>query len=208
MSRPRRSSGSWRDRQERDPWVRRARREGYRSRSAFKLAEIAERERLLVPGMVVVDLGAAPGGWSQYVSERLGGKVRIVAVDLLPMDPLPSVEVIQGDFTEDAVFEELAARVGEAGADLVMSDMAPNISGNRAVDQPRSKYLAELALEAAQRRLKPSGSFVCKVVQGEGTDAFVAAVRAAFERVRIVKPRASRPGSREVYVAASGLRGA
>lgn len=188
--------------------MRRARREGYRSRSAFKLAEIAERERLLVPGMVVVDLGAAPGGWSQYVSERLGGKVRIVAVDLLPMDPLPSVEVIQGDFTEDAVFEELAARVGEAGADLVMSDMAPNISGNRAVDQPRSMYLAELALEAAQRLLKPRGSFVCKVFQGEGTDAFVAAVRAAFERVRIVKPRASRPGSREVYVAASGLRGA
>jgi 23S rRNA (uridine2552-2'-O)-methyltransferase len=206
VSRPRRSSGSWHERQERDPWVRKARSQGWRSRSVFKLAEIAEKERLLRPGMLVVDLGAAPGGWSQYVEERLEGRVRIVAVDLLPMEPLPSVEFIQGDFTEEAVLDELVRRVGEAGADLVMSDMAPNISGNRAVDQPRCMYLAELALDAARRLLKPGGSFLCKVFQGEGTEAFVAEARRAFERVRIVKPRASRPASREVYVAALGLR--
>lgn len=206
MSRPRRTSGTWRDRQERDPWVRRARSEGYRSRSAFKLAEIADKERLLKPGMVVVDLGAAPGGWSQYVAERLRGNVRVVAVDVLPMDPLPSVEFIQGDFTEEPVLGELLARVGEGGADLVMSDMAPNISGNRAVDQPRSMYLAELALAAARQLLKERGSFVCKVFQGEGTEAFVADARTVFERVRIVKPRASRSGSREVYVAALSLK--
>lgn len=200
MSGPRRSGSTWRARQERDPYVRRARHEGWRSRAAFKLEQIDAGAHLLRPGMVVVDLGAAPGGWSQYVSERLKGNVRIVAVDTLPMDPLPSVELLQGDFTEESVFGELLARVGEGGADLVMSDMAPNISGNRAVDQPKSMYLAELALDAARRLLKPGGSFLCKVFQGEGTDGFVAEARRAFERVRIVKPRASRPGSREVYV--------
>ena len=207
MSRPRRSSGSWRARQERDPYVRKARSEGLRARSAYKLAEIAGKERLLRPGTVVVDLGAAPGGWSQYVTGRLDGKVRIIAVDLLPVDPLPSVEVIQGDFTQESVLRELLERVGEAGADLVMSDMAPNITGNRAVDQPRSMYLAELALDTARRVLQGRGNFVCKVFQGEGTEAFVAEARAAFERVRIVKPRASRPGSREIYVVALGFRG-
>jgi 23S rRNA (uridine2552-2'-O)-methyltransferase len=202
MSKPRRSSGSWRDRQERDPFVQRARREGWRSRAVFKLEEIDRKERLLRPGMVCVDLGAAPGGWSQYVTQKLDGRARIVAVDLLPMDALPDVEFIQGDFREDAVFEALLAAVGGEGADLVMSDMAPNITGTKAVDQPRSMYLAELALDMARRVLKPGGSFVCKVFQGEGFDEFVGDARNSFERVRVFKPEASRSASREVYLVA------
>jgi 23S rRNA (uridine2552-2'-O)-methyltransferase len=205
MSKPRRSSGSWRDRQERDPYVQRARREGWRSRAVFKLEEIDRKERLLRPGMVCVDLGAAPGGWSQYVTEKLDGRARIVAVDLLPMDALPQVEFIEGDFREDEIFERLLEAVGEEGADLVMSDMAPNISGTKAVDQPRSMYLAELALDLARRVLKPGGSFVCKLFQGEGFDEFVRETRNSFARVRVIKPEASRPGSREVYLVARNL---
>ena len=202
MSKPRRSSGSWRDRQERDPFVQRARKEGWRSRAVFKLEQIDTKERLLRPGMVCVDLGSAPGGWSQYVTQKLDGKARIVAVDLLPMDALPDVEFIQGDFREDEVCQLLLEQVGEEGADLVLSDMAPNISGTKAVDQPRSMYLVELALEMARRVLKPGGSFVCKVFQGEGFDAFVRDARNSFERVRVIKPEASRKGSREVYLVA------
>jgi 23S rRNA (uridine2552-2'-O)-methyltransferase len=152
--------------------------------------------------MVCVDLGSAPGGWSQYVSEKLKGRARIVAVDILPMDGLPGVEFIQGDFREDDVCQLLLEQVGEEGADLVLSDMAPNISGTKAVDQPRSMYLVELALEMARRVLKPGGSFVCKVFQGEGFDAFVRDARNSFERVRVIKPEASRKGSREVYLVA------
>ena len=202
MSKPRRSSGSWRDRQERDPYVQRARREGWRSRAVFKLEQIDTKERLLRPGMVCVDLGAAPGGWSQYVSQKLDGKARIVAVDLLPMDALPDVEFIQGDFREDEIYDRLLESVGEAGADLVLSDMAPNISGTKAVDQPRSMYLVELALDLARRVLKPGGSLVCKVFQGEGFDEFVLDARNSFDRVRVIKPVASRSGSREVYLVA------
>lgn len=202
MSKPRRSSGSWRDRQERDPFVQRARREGWRSRAVFKLEQIVTKERLLRPGMVCVDLGSAPGGWSQYVTQKLDGKARIVAVDILPMDALPDVDFIEGDFREDDVFEQLLERVGEAGADLVMSDMAPNITGTKAVDQPRSMYLVELALDMARRVLKPGGSFICKVFQGEGFDDFVKDARNSFERVRVFKPEASRSGSREVYLVA------
>ena len=205
MSKPRRSSGSWRDRQERDPFVQRARREGWRSRAVFKLEEIDRKERLLKPGMVCVDLGAAPGGWSQYVTQKLDGRARIVAVDLLPMDALPDVEFVEGDFREDEVFERLLAAVGDDGADLVMSDMAPNISGTKAVDQPRSMYLAELALDMARRVLKPRGSFVCKLFQGEGFDEFVRDARNSFERVRVIKPEASRSASREVYLVARNL---
>lgn len=206
MSRPRRSAGTWRDRQERDPYVKQARREGWRSRAVYKLEQILGKEKLLRRGMLCVDLGAAPGGWSQYVSARLDGKVRIVAVDLLPMDTLPSVEFIQGDFTEEAVFQALQDALGGADADLVMSDMAPNISGNRAVDQPKSMHLADLALDTARRLLRPGGNLVCKFFQGEGADAFIADARAAFARVRVVKPKASRPGSREVYLVALGRR--
>lgn len=206
MSNPRGSGRSWRDRQERDPYVQRARREGWRSRAVFKLEQIDQKERLLRPDMVCVDLGCAPGGWSQYVSKRLKGRARIVAVDLLPMDPIPAVEFIQGDFEDEAVCRRLLDATGEAGADLVMSDMAPNISGSRAVDQPRSMALAELALDTARRVLKPGGSFVCKVFQGEGFDAFVADARRSFERVRVMKPKASRAGSREVYLVARNYR--
>lgn len=202
MGGPRRSSGSWHDRQERDPYVQQARREGWRSRAVYKLKQIDEREKLLRPGMVVLDLGSAPGSWSQYVTETLDGRARIVAVDLLPMDALPCVEFIEGDFTDDEVFERLLAAVGEGGADLVMSDMAPNISGTKAVDQPRSMYLVELALDMARRVLRPGGDFVCKVFQGEGFDEFVREARNSFGRVKVIKPKASRSGSREVYLVA------
>lgn len=203
---PRRSSGSWRERQEKDPYVRKARKEGWRSRAVFKLEEIDRREKLLRPGMICVDLGAAPGGWSQYVTERLQGRARILAVDLLAMDALPAVEFLQGDFTEESVAAELLERLGEDRADLVLSDMAPNISGTKAVDQPRSVYLAELALDLARQVLKPGGDFVCKLFQGEGTDAFIAEVRRSFGKVRAIKPRASRSGSSEIYLVARNYR--
>lgn len=202
MSRPRRSSGSWRDRQERDPYVKQARRDGWRSRSVYKLEQIAEREKILRPGMTCVDLGAAPGGWSQFVGARLHGNVRIVALDLLPMDALPGVQFIHGDIRDDEVFAALLAELGASRVDLVMSDMAPNISGNRAVDQPRSMHLAELALETSRKLLGRNGNMVCKLFQGEGSDAFVADARRHFEKVRIMKPKASRPGSHEVYLVA------
>jgi len=202
MSKPRGSGGSWRARQEKDPYVLRARKEGWRSRAVFKLKEVLDRERILKRGMVCVDLGAAPGGWSQYVTEFLDGNVRIYALDLLPMDSLPSVEFIQGDFTEDAVLEQLSAALGDRKADLVMSDMAPNISGLKAVDQPRSMYLAELALELAERSLVPGGSFICKLFQGEGSDAFITTARRSFGKVKVVKPKASRATSSEIYLVA------
>lgn len=205
MSRPRRSGGTWRDRQENDPFVQQARREGWRSRAVYKLEQIVQKQKLLRRGMLCVDLGAAPGGWSQYVAVRLDGEVRIVAVDVLPMDALPAVEFLQGDFTDESVFQALKDALGGAKADLVMSDMAPNISGNRAVDQPKSMHLAELALDTARALLRPGGNLVCKFFQGEGSDAFVAVARSAFDKVRIVKPKASRPGSREVYLVALGL---
>lgn len=202
MSKSRASSGSWRDRQERDPYVQRARRDGWRSRAVYKLEQIDKKEKLLRPDMVCVDLGSAPGSWSQYVTATLKGRARIVAVDLLPMDALPDVEFIQGDFQDDKVLQQILQAVGDNGADLVMSDIAPNISGMRAVDQPRSMYLVELALDMARRVLKPRGNFVCKVFQGAGIDEFVADVRNSFERVRVLKPKASRAGSREVYLVA------
>jgi 23S rRNA (uridine2552-2'-O)-methyltransferase len=202
MSARRKSGGSWRDRQERDPYVLQARREGWRSRAVYKLEQILRKEPLIKPGMTCIDLGAAPGGWSQYVSAKLKGRCRIVALDLLPMDSLPSVEQIQGDFTDDDTFESIVRKIDGAPVDLVMSDMAPNISGNKAVDQPRSIYLAELALDFARKVLKRHGNFICKLFQGQGTEAFVAEARGSFERVRIVKPRASRPGSSEVYLVA------
>jgi 23S rRNA (uridine2552-2'-O)-methyltransferase len=202
MSKPRRSSGSWRERQEKDPYVQRARKEGWRSRAVFKLEQIDQKERFLKPDIVCVDLGSAPGSWSQYVTEKLKGRARIVAVDLLPMDALPEVEFVLGDFREDEVFEQLLESVGESGADLVLSDMAPNITGTKVVDQPRSMYLVELALDMARKVLKPGGSFVCKVFQGGGFDEFVRDARNSFERVRVMKPNASRAGSREVYLVA------
>ncbi len=206
MSRHGRSKGGWRERQEKDPYVQRARRDGWRSRAVYKLEQINAKERFLKPGMVCLDLGAAPGGWSQYVMRTLRDRAQVVAVDLLPMDALAGVDFVQGDFRDDSTFTELLARVGNRRADLVMSDMAPNISGNRAVDQPRSMYLAELALDMARRVLESGGGFVCKVFQGEGFEAFLADARNSFERVRVMKPKASRPGSREMYVVARGYQ--
>ena len=202
MSKLRRTGGSWRDRQEKDPYVIMARRDGWRSRAVYKLEQIDQKERFLRPDMVCVDVGSAPGGWSQYVTRKLKGRARIVAVDILPMDSLPDVEFIQGDFQDDAVLEELLQAIGDDKADLVMSDIAPNITGTRVVDQPRSMYLVELALDLARRVLKPGGSFVCKVFQGEGIDEFVIDTRKSFKRVKVMKPKASRTGSREVYLVA------
>ena len=202
LSKPRGTGLSWQRRQERDPYVQHARRDGWRSRAVYKLEQIDQKERLLKPDMLCVDLGSAPGSWSQYVSEKLNGRVRIVAIDLLPMDDLTSVEFIQGDFTEDKILSEMRNAIGESSVDLVMSDMAPNISGNRAVDQPRSMYLAELAMDFCRQVLRPGGNFVCKLFQGEGIDQFIVATRVAFERVKVMKPKASRPGSREVYLVA------
>jgi 23S rRNA (uridine2552-2'-O)-methyltransferase len=152
--------------------------------------------------MVCVDVGSAPGSWSQYVTKKLKGKARIVAVDILPMDSLPDVDFIQGDFRDEATLNEMLEAIGSEGADLVMSDIAPNITGTRVVDQPRSMYLVELALDLARKVLKPGGSFICKVFQGEGIDEFVLDARNSFERVKVMKPKASRAGSREVYLVA------
>jgi 23S rRNA (uridine2552-2'-O)-methyltransferase len=206
MGGPRSSSKSWRQRQEKDPYVKKARAAGWRSRAVFKLEQILGKEKMLKPGMTCIDLGSAPGAWSQYVSEKLGGKARVIALDILPMDSIADVEFIQGDFTESRVFDELLARVGDERVDLVMSDMAPNISGTKAVDQPRSMYLAELALDLARRVLKPGGSFICKIFQGEGSDDFIREARQSFAKVRVMKPEASRASSREVYLVARNYR--
>lgn len=202
MSKSRRTTGSWRDRQERDPYVQQARRDGWRSRAVYKLEQIDQKERILRPDMVCVDVGSAPGSWSQYVTKKLKGRARIVAVDILPMDSLPDVDFILGDFLNEAVFMQMLKAIGDEGVDLVMSDIAPNITGTRVVDQPRSMYLVELALDLARRVLKPGGNFICKVFQGAGIDEFVIDTRKSFERVKVMKPKASRAGSREVYLVA------
>lgn len=202
MSKSQRTTGSWRDRQERDPYVQQARRDGWRSRAVYKLEQIDQKERILRPDMVCVDVGSAPGSWSQYVTKKLKGRARIVAVDILPMDSLPDVDFILGDFLNEAVFIQMLKAIGDEGVDLVMSDIAPNITGTRVVDQPRSMYLVELALDLARRVLKPGGNFICKVFQGAGIDEFVIDTRKSFERVKVMKPKASRAGSREVYLVA------
>jgi 23S rRNA (uridine2552-2'-O)-methyltransferase len=202
MSGPRGSSAGWRQRQERDPYVQRARDEGYRSRAVYKLEELLQKARLPGRPSLVIDLGAAPGAWSQYAARHWGGRTRVLALDILPMDEIPGVEFLQGDFTESEVLQRLTAMLGEDRADLVLSDMAPNISGNRSVDQPRAMYLAELALDLACDTLNPGGTFICKVFQGEGFDELVRSARARFRQVRVVKPKASRSSSREVYLLA------
>lgn len=206
MNEPRRGGGTWRDRQERDPYVLQARRDGWRSRAVYKLEQIIQKEQQLKPDMTCVDLGAAPGSWSQYVTRKLKGRCRIIALDILPMDALPSVEQIQGDFTEDDTLRLLLSILENSPVDLVLSDMAPNISGNKALDQPRSMHLAELALDLAKKVLRRRGNFVCKLFQGQGTDAFVTETRKTFERVKVMKPKASRPGSSEVYLVARNYR--
>jgi len=202
MSRRSGSSSRWKQRQERDPYVERAVKEGWRSRAVFKLAQIHEKERLLRPGMRVVDLGASPGGWSQFAARIVGPKGRVWAVDLLPMEPIDRVEFVLGDFTKNEVLEALKRAIGDEKADLVMSDMAPNISGTRAVDQPRSMGLAEEALWFANEVLTPGGTFLVKLFQGEGFPEYVQRARQDFRTVRLVKPKASRPESREIYMLA------
>ena len=197
---PRRRAASRRD----DEYARRARAEGYRARSAYKLAELDERYRLVRPGCTAVDLGAAPGAWCQYLRRR--GVSRVVAIDRLPMAPIRGVDFLLGDFREEASLAALVEGLGSAGADLVLSDLAPNMGGMKAIDQPRAMHLAEMAFDLAGRVLVPAGAFVVKVFQGEGFDPFVREVRASFETVRVRKPRASRPRSPEVYVVACGHR--
>ncbi|MEO8400946.1 MAG: 23S rRNA (uridine(2552)-2'-O)-methyltransferase RlmE [Gammaproteobacteria bacterium] len=185
-----------------DPYVKQAQQEGYRSRAIYKLLELQERDKLFKPGMIIVDLGAAPGGWSQLVTKLVGKKGRVIALDILPMEPLPGVEFIEGDFSEESVVEELLQRIGPTKADWVISDMSPNMSGVDSVDQPRSVELAELALDLADRVLHENGGFIVKIFQGEGFDSFLLAVRKQFKKVIIRKPKASRDRSREVYLLA------
>ncbi|RLQ20617.1 23S rRNA (uridine(2552)-2'-O)-methyltransferase RlmE [Seongchinamella sediminis] len=207
MAKKRSSSKAWLKEHRDDPYVQQALRDGYRSRACYKLLELQDKDRLIRPGMTVVDLGSAPGGWSQVAADLVGHHGRVVASDILPMDSLAGVEFIEGDFTEDEVFERILAALGGEPVDLVVSDMAPNMSGVTAVDQPRSMYLVELALDMARRVLAPGGSFVAKVFQGEGFDELFRDARSSFDRILTRKPKASRPRSREVYLVATGFRG-
>lgn len=201
------SSARWLREHFTDEYVRRAQQEGYRSRAVYKLLEIQEKDCILRPGLTVVDLGAAPGGWSQLASRLVGGQGRVIALDLLPVEPLPGVECIEGDFREAAVLERLLAALHGRPVDLVISDMAPNTSGIKAVDQPRGMYLVELALDFARRCLRPGGDFLTKAFQGEGFDTLLRELRAAFATVVIRKPRASRPRSAEQYLLGRNYRG-
>jgi 23S rRNA (uridine2552-2'-O)-methyltransferase len=200
------SSGRWLRRQERDPYVEQAAREGWRSRAVFKLRQIQEKEKILRPGMRCLDLGASPGGWSQFAVQIVGPRGHVWALDLLPMEPIAGVACIQGDFNDAVTLNALREALGAEKLDLVMSDLAPNISGNRAVDQPRSMQLAEDALALAGEVLRAGGDFLVKVFQGEGSDEFARHLRTRFLKVRALKPRASRPESREIYLLARNYR--
>jgi len=206
MAKRKGSSRRWLKRHVQDPYVQRAQREGYRSRAAYKLLELQEKDQLIHRGMRVVDLGSAPGGWSQVAAELTGRNGRVVAMDLLPMEPIPGVDLLQGDFRADEDLARLETLLGGAGVDLVLSDMAPNVSGMKAVDQPRMMYLVELAAELAGRVLKPGGGLAVKAFQGEGFDAVVRTLRSGYDRVVIRKPAASRSDSKEVYLVAKGRR--
>lgn len=189
-----------------DVYVKRAQKEGWRSRSAFKLLELQEKYKLIKPGMSVVDLGCAPGGWSQLAASLVGPQGRVIGLDILAMEPLANVTFIEGDFTEAEALQKLETELAGREVDLVLSDMAPNMSGMAATDQARSMYLVELAFEFAKEHLKPNGAFVVKIFQGEGFDAFVRETRNWFDKVLVRKPDASRPRSREVYLLATGKR--
>ncbi len=199
------SSSRWLQEHFNDPYVRQAQEQGYRSRAVFKLLEIQEKDRLLRPGMTVIDLGAAPGSWSQVAAGLVGVKGLVIASDILPMEPLPGVHFVLGDFREEAVFAALLAVLGDRQADLVISDMAPNMSGERSVDQPRAMYLAELALELARRVLRPGGDLLVKTFQGEGVDAYRKEMRQSFRQLLVRKPGASRARSSEVYLLGRGF---
>jgi len=190
-----------------DEFVQRSQKDGVRSRAYYKLEEIDLKDKLFKPGMVVVDLGAAPGGWSEYAAKQIGGNGRIFALDILPMDAIPEVVFVQGDFREETVLNEILDQMNNQQADLVISDMAPNMSGMKAVDQPSSMYLVELALDMAHQVLKPGGTFLAKVFQGEGFDDYYKSLRENFKVVKTRKPAASRARSREVYLLGQGFKG-
>jgi len=201
------TSNAWLAEHFNDEFVKRARKEGYRSRAVYKLQEIDQRDRLLKPGMTVVDLGAAPGAWSQYLVERVGRTGRVIALDILPMEALPGVEVLKGDFTEEATLKALLDALGGRPVDLVISDMSPNISGVDSADKARAMYLSELALDFAAQVLKPGGAFLMKVFQGSGFSELYKVIQGKFTRVVSRKPKASRARSAEIYVLATGFRG-
>ena len=201
------SSGNWLKEHHSDPYVLKAREEGYRSRAVYKLKEIQERDKLIRSGMVVVELGAAPGGWSQYVAGLIGSKGRMIALDILPMDSLADVTFIQGDFREEAGLNELLATIGDQAVDLIISDMAPNMSGVKSTDQAKSMYLAELALDFVRQRLAMGGDFLTKVFHGPGFDNYFRELKTDFKTVLTRKPEASRARSQETYLLARGFRG-
>ncbi len=200
------SSQRWLQEYHSDDFVKLARIQNYRSRAAFKLKEIDERDQLLKPGSIVLDLGAAPGGWSQYAAQKIGASGKIVALDVLEIEPIPGVDLIQGDFREDSVVDGLLKSLAPRKLDVILSDMAPNQSGQDQIDQPKSIYLAELALEMAHRSLATGGSFLVKLFQGTGFDQYCGDVKQVFSRVVIRKPKASRPRSREVFLLAKGFK--
>jgi 23S rRNA (uridine2552-2'-O)-methyltransferase len=201
------SSSEWLRRHVNDPFVKQAQLDGYRSRSAYKLIELNEKDRLIKPGMRIMDLGSAPGGWSQVAGKLVGKKGRVLATDILPMDPVPNVDFIQGDFTDEAIVEKLLAWLGDGRFDLIISDIAPNLSGIDSADQAGSMYFLELALDIVRKTLKPGANFTAKMFQGSGSDEYVKELRKSFEKVLIRKPAASRAQSREVYIVAKGFKG-
>lgn len=201
------SSNRWLQEHFDDIYVKKAQQDGYRSRAAYKLIEIQEKDHIIRPGMTILDLGAAPGGWSQVAAHYAGDRGTLIASDILPMDPVPGVTFIEGDFREDAIFTQLLEIIGDNGVDLVISDMAPNMSGTRAVDQPRAMFLVELALDMATRVLRPGGDFVVKVFQGEGFDALRKNTQHHFHKLQTRKPDASRARSHETYWLARDFKG-
>lgn len=206
MARPK-NSKDWLREHFDDQYVTKAKQEGYRSRASYKLIELCDKDRLIKPGMTVVDLGSAPGGWSQVAVEKTGDHGRVIASDILEMDAIAGVEFIHGDFTDEVVYQTLIDCIGDSPVDLVISDMAPNMSGNAVIDQPAAMYLVELALDMAQSILKPGGAFVAKLFHGAGFDDYVKAVRQQYSKVVMRKPEASRARSRETYIVATGFKG-
>lgn len=201
------SSGSWLSRHVRDPYVKQAQKDGYRSRAAYKLIELNEKDQLIKPGMRIMDLGSAPGGWSQVAGKIVGDKGRVLATDILPMDAIRNVDFIQGDFNDDAIVEQLLAWLGGGKFDLIISDIAPNLTGIASADQASSIHFLELALDTVCKTLKTGGTFVAKMFQGAGSDQYVKQLRTHFGKVAIRKPAASRKESREVYLVAKGFKG-
>ena len=207
MGKKKSSSRAWLKKHHDDIFVKRAQKEGYRSRAVYKLMEINDKDQILRRGMSVLDLGSAPGGWSQVAAKLVGEHGRVIASDILPMDALADVVFVQGDFTEQETYDRIVTELNDKPLDVVLSDMAPNMSGMPDVDQPRAMYLVELATELAERALAPGGAFITKVFQGEGFEIWFHQIRDRFERVSTRKPTASRPRSREVYIVASGFKG-